>query len=245
MRVAKTDVIAGLDAVTARDLARKLFRHEAFPIEVMARYRGCGQAEARDLLAALAEEGYVEPDPRSVNDTGQWWRTTVKGNALAQAGFGRPVSRAKAEELLAGVLARARAYNADPARLYAIASITVFGSYLDSAADRLGDVDLKVDVVPRGNGEEFFRKVRKQGYENAAASASFMDELHWSSREPMKLLRNRSAYINLTDEDITALTDRYRVVYELATDPAAIQLDVSQYPDQIFAGSPLASLITR
>lgn len=69
---------------------------------------------------------------------------TVKGNALANASFGKPISRATATRLLGQVIERARAYNADPVRLLTVTEIVLFGSYLDSAVDLLGDLDLAV-----------------------------------------------------------------------------------------------------
>ena len=71
---------------------------------------------------------------------GDWWVTTVKGNALANASFGKPISRATATRLLSQVIDRARAYNADPARLLTVAEIVIFGSYLDNAVNPLGDL---------------------------------------------------------------------------------------------------------
>jgi hypothetical protein len=81
-----------------------------------------------------------------------WWATTVKGNVLANASFGKPISRATAARLLAQVIERARSYNADPARLLTFTEIVVFGSYLDPVTDPLGDLDLAVSTVRRDTG---------------------------------------------------------------------------------------------
>jgi hypothetical protein len=77
------------------------------------------------------------------------WSSTIKGNALAQASFGKPIRRSTAERHLVQVVDRARAYNTDPDKLLTIQTIIVFGSYLDPAADLLGDLDLAVGVVRR------------------------------------------------------------------------------------------------
>jgi len=84
------------------------------------------------------------------------------GNALAQASFGKPIIRATAARHLAQVIERARGYNADRGRLLTISQIAVFGSYLDPAAERLGDLDLAVFVVRRDTDGD--RYVDKEAY---------------------------------------------------------------------------------
>ena len=57
-----------------------------------------------------------------------------QGQRASDASFGKPISRATATRLLGQVIERARAYNADPARLLTVTEIVVFGGYLDPAA---------------------------------------------------------------------------------------------------------------
>ena len=51
------------------------------------------------------------------------------------ASFLKPMPRARAEELLAGVLERTDTYNADDSRSLVITKIAVFGSYLRLATE--------------------------------------------------------------------------------------------------------------
>ena len=97
-------------------------------------------------MRAFEAAGYVEPGGLAHGAGDGWWATTVKGNALANASFGKPISRATATRLLGQVIERARAYNPDPARLLTVTEIVVFGSYLDPAVDLLGDLDLAVST---------------------------------------------------------------------------------------------------
>ncbi len=143
MRLAKTDVIAGLDAATARDLAREL-RLTKRQSDIEAVVPG-GAA----TLRALQAEGYLRLDELRSSPGDPWWGNTVAGNALAQASFSRPIARATAERLLGEVLDRARRWNADPRPLVDIDEIVVFGSYLDASAQALGDLDLAVVLSSR------------------------------------------------------------------------------------------------
>jgi len=77
--------------------------------------------------------------------------TTTKGNALAMASFGKPITRAItraiADRLLTGLIDRAATWNTDQGRLISIEQLVVFGSYLDPTADRLGDLDIAATLT--------------------------------------------------------------------------------------------------
>jgi hypothetical protein len=106
--------------------------------------------EADELLGHLADAGFLERHVR------QWdgeshveWATTVRGGALANASFLKPMTREKAQSLLDGVLERANTYNADPAKPIWVERIAVFGSVLDHDAVDFGDLDLQVELLNR------------------------------------------------------------------------------------------------
>jgi hypothetical protein len=69
------------------------------------------------------------------------------------ATFLRPMTRAKAESVLSGVIARAVAYNDDADKLHWIDELVVFGSYLDPENNQIGDLDLtcRVSIVNNEN----------------------------------------------------------------------------------------------
>jgi predicted nucleotidyltransferase len=150
VRVSKDDTICGLAAPAARQLMRAYCDDR--PVEVACDILGVSQDAARDQMRAFEAAGYVERGGLAHGAGDGWWATTVKGNALANASFGKPISRATATRLLGEVIERARAYNADPARLLTVTEIVVFGSYLDPAVGLLGDLDLAVSTVRRDTG---------------------------------------------------------------------------------------------
>ena len=193
------------------------------PVEVACDVLGVepGRCPGPDARARNGGIRRTPPDGHSASDV--WWVTTVKGNALANASFGKPISRVTATRLLAQVIERARAYNADPARLLTVSEIVVFGSYLDPAVDPLGDLDLAVSTVRRGtNGQRYVDKVLEYARGSGRSFSAFHDQLFWPSRELRMILKNRSAAISITDEDIRKLTGRFESVYAVADDPEAI-----------------------
>jgi hypothetical protein len=46
--------------------------------------------------------------------------------------------------------------------------------------------------------------------------------LYWPEREVRMILKNRAPAISITTEDISKLTDRFEVAYDVSDDPGAI-----------------------
>jgi predicted nucleotidyltransferase len=221
VRVSKNDSICGLAAATARQLMRAYYDER--PVQVACGILGVGEDAARKHMRAFEAAGYVERTELARAAGDDWWATTVKGNALANASFGKPISRATAARLLGQVIERARSYNADPARLLTITEIVVFGSYLDPATDPLGDLDLAVSTVRRDtDGERYVDRVLEYARASGRSFGAFHDQLFWPARELRMILKNRSLAISITDEDIRQLTDRFEIVYAVGSDPEAI-----------------------
>lgn len=221
MRVSKSDSICGLAAPTARRLMRAYY--DEHPIAVACEILGICHDAARDQMRAFETAGYIERAKLAPAAGDDWWVTTVKGNALANASFGKPINRATATRLLAEVIERARSYNADPARLLTVREIVVFGSYLDPDIDQLGDLDLAVSAVRRDtDGERYVDKVLEYARNSGRNFSAFHDRLFWPARELRMILKNRSSAISMTDEDIRKLTDRFEVAYAVGDDPDAI-----------------------
>jgi hypothetical protein len=100
------------------------------------------------VFAGLEAAGHME-QVRVDNDGEVRWDTTIQGNALAMATFGKPISRKNADRLVSGLLERAQAHNADPGKPMFIDTLRVFGSYLSPEIDPLGDVDIELSYGRR------------------------------------------------------------------------------------------------
>ena len=128
---------------------------------VMATFRVDDQ-EAHRILNRLYLAGHVRRDP----DYLQWYRT-AQGDTLAQADSGPPLSRARADRLLQGVLRRVAEINRKPHYLCRVAAVGVFGAYLTDAPI-LDVLDLVVRIVPKppapGTPDPVFRPDRHLPY---------------------------------------------------------------------------------
>ena len=214
MHLSRTDNVADLPAGDARKLMRRFFN--AQPENGIGYWIDTGSRTDTQVARALADAGYLR-EYLVDNDGQTWWETTIKGNALAQASFGRPITRATAQRHLAGVIDRAQRFNADTSHLVDISELVVFGSYLNPDIQHLGDLDLGVTFRSRipettSTGE---RTEILLSYAEASGRRfnHFLDMLAWPDHEALLTLRNRSAVINITLENLRTLTDRWEIVY--------------------------------
>ena len=217
MRVAKTDTIAGLPAELARAIVGK-FRGREMVAEVVADLVEDTGFEHEAVLAGLEAAGYMAK-VRVDNDGDVWWDTTIQGNALAMASFGKPISRKTADRLVAGLVERAQAYNRDPGKPLFINTLRVFGSYLSPGIDPLGDVDIELTYGRRITGQTALSDYTKA---SGRAFGTYFDQLMWPQTELVRHLKKRSAFINITLEDITRITDTFDTIYSIDQDPGAV-----------------------
>lgn len=113
MRLQRGVAVAGIEPRLARELARACLRDWTHT-ERIAHLAKADVSETQRLLHQLESEGLVAHQTRKYGGEPQVeWNTTLRGSALAGASFLQPITRAKAESLVAGVLDRAAAYNAD------------------------------------------------------------------------------------------------------------------------------------
>lgn len=219
MRLERGVPVGGVEPETARDLARACHNGWVSPGQVADRLK-LPAGDAEHMLLQLEEAGFLERRGSPFPGEPDEWNTTVAGGALTMASFLKPISRARADTLLHGVLERAAAYDADEQKPYVITGLVVFGSYLRSDAESLGDLDLAVKFAERRPGAAAPDALLDHAYRSGRRFPSFVAQLSWAQTELRQLLRNRSRYINVHTEDISKITDQWRVVYPQAPGPA-------------------------
>ncbi|UKA73458.1 hypothetical protein [Arthrobacter sp. FW306-06-A] len=214
MRLVTTDVIAGLPAPAAREFLRRI-RFADFDEEwALFLLSSLGASGPHSTLLGFEDAGYIERAEYS-HGSQRWWRSTTLGNALAMASFGKPITRKTADRLVAELIERAKAYNADPTKPCFVQRLRIFGSYLDTAVDPLGDVDVELVLGQRTTDPQ---EILRYGTASGRSFSTFTDHLLWPGREAVLILKNRSTAINITLEDIDELTDKAKIIYSMATD---------------------------
>lgn len=214
MRIAKTDIVAGLPAPAAREFLRQVKNADFDQEWALTLLATNGGDKSETILGRFEEQGYIEQTGAAHNGNA-WWTTTILGNAVAMASFGRPISRRTADRLVTEMLDRARTYNADPAKPYYVQRLRIFGSYLDKTIDPLGDVDVELILGQRTTDPQ---ELLRYASESGRSFSTFMDKLLWPQKEAIQFLRHRSAAINITLEDIEGFTKSFETVYESEAD---------------------------
>jgi hypothetical protein len=132
--------------------------------------------------------------------------------------LGRPAARQ-----LEQVVARARAYNADPGRLLTIARLMVLRSCLGPDGCAGGGLELAVSAVHRECDRDLYvRKVLAYARASGRRFGALHELIYWPDRELRMVLKNRSPAISVTDQDISSLAGRLELVYAVSEDPDAI-----------------------
>jgi hypothetical protein len=152
------DQICGFPAVQAGHAARTVDARQWCSVGVLAQERQVSPPEARALLLAMEDGGYLtrHTGPLADSPEGAWlpgeedgpeplllWHlTSPDGTQLAKAHIGSPISRAAAGALLDGFFDRVRAVNRDTRSTHVIESVTLYGSLADPDRQVVTDVDL-------------------------------------------------------------------------------------------------------
>ena len=129
MRIKRTDTIAGQPIKLARDLAKELGNagHGA-SIEWIAKWvLTTDIAKAQMLVDEMMKRGWLERTKVGGYDC------TYAGRSLALASLLKPIPRATADEIVADLVDRARAINANPDLLTWVKQLRVFGSYITTS----------------------------------------------------------------------------------------------------------------
>lgn len=215
MLISREDVIAGMPSVRARDLMRAI-RDSAVSLGGLAGFLIEPDEQAPDVVRCLAEEGYlcrVEPEERGrfFYDVGEippggtfedldYWGTTVAGNALAKARIGKPMSRQKAVKIVDDFIDRVKTINSDPDSLFAVHRVELFGSYANPDRHEVGDVDARVLLERRVDGDEFMRRAADIAAAAEAKGRHFRDpveRLSFAELELQRFLRGRSTRLDI------------------------------------------------
>lgn len=137
--------IAGEDPRAIRDILQRCHGHMS---ETWLRKTlGFNDEKAREVASVLLQSGYVEgAGPEEAGQT--VYKVTGKGRDLMRASAATRIRRTTAKLALDEFMGRVHRVNKNSAYLYSIIKVVVFGGFL-RRGERLGDVDVAVDLKPR------------------------------------------------------------------------------------------------
>jgi hypothetical protein len=206
VRITSNQKIAGYPAVRIRQLMRETVGR-SITLRYVREILQCSDSAAIRLLNDLRNEGFVH----SVRDH---FEPSTKGSALAMATAAAPLRRETAERLIAAVIQRAQAINADSKWAYRIGLLVLFGSCV-CRTDRPNDVDIACELVPRWNGE---RQQEQEQMRRAARSERFRNLSEWATwpkLEVVRFLKSRARGLSIHElEDWILQSDHHQVLFK-------------------------------
>jgi len=197
MKLSTSEKIAGQPAKVMRDFARVSDAH-FWNTKKIAEHFGVddGVGQLRRLVRAKILE--LDKKRTDMIEGGPWYKSGPEAGQLACANFIKPITRARADELLQGVIARAKEINkGEPFDFgHVVRELRVFGSYTDETCESLDDVDIAVDI-PRHPA------LSDQEYEDLAYrksdgwSLDLLSMLAMNENDTLRFLKNRHPHISL------------------------------------------------
>jgi len=215
MRIRPDDLVVGFPAKQIRKLLRQSV--DSLSARHAKKILGINPEQAIQLLKSLERKGYLKRHPALPNSE-QRWKRTVKGGALANALFSKPVSRQSAERTMRDFLDRVGKVNSNSYFLYRVQKAVVFGSFL-SDAPFIGDLDIAVDLCPRENDprkhSELIRARANEAVIVGRGFSNFVEAFQFAEQEVIMFLKSRSRILQLTrcDDGVLNIAES-RVIFE-------------------------------
>lgn len=211
MLIQREQLIAGRPAVEVRDLMR-MMQQTAHSIGGLAAALSVSESEAAGLMADLRSAGLIEiiesysgpymvgrDEDRPGDEAPGLWSTTINGNALAKARIGKPMSRADAQELCDGVVARAQQVNANDDWLHWVLELGLYGSFSAPGDAPVGDIDLAVLLQRRYEDDDYMRRNEDLIDADGAQPKTIIDVVSYAEVKVLRHLRGRSPRVDLIE----------------------------------------------
>jgi len=143
MRIDPESTIGGKPALLVRDCLRTLRARISWDLATLESAASLEPGTGKPLLRALSAAGLVRNVGRG------WWEITEAGQRLSSATGAKPITRGAADKALREFLMRVERVNRDPRFLGRVNRVVLFGCILRENVDRLSDVDLAVEILPK------------------------------------------------------------------------------------------------
>ena len=183
--------IAGENPQAIRDVLRRC--HGYLTETWLRKTLGFSDKKSQEVVLSLVQSGYIE----RAGSSEMAYTVTEKGRELMRASAAKRLRRSTARLALNEFMERVRRVNRNPALLYSIVKVVVFGGFL-RGSERVGDVDVAIDMAPRvpltGNWVERFRQ---HAWNSGRRFRTFEDEIDWPRREVILALKARKRSISI------------------------------------------------
>jgi hypothetical protein len=215
MRLQSNTLICGIPARDLRDMFRYL--REGVRADHVALRLKINTGEADALIRDLVARGYLELSA----ERDDMHELTEKGNAVINARFLKPISRARADVLAKAFVERAETVNANAHLVWIVEEVVVFGSYADPAAPDVADLDLAVTLLWRPGMNSVTKESEHRADRSGKCSGQWLRRMIYGETEVKMLLKNRSPYISIHRMDDLEHAVHTRQLFK--ADPAKVK----------------------
>ena len=213
MRLIPKSTMYGVPARMLRDFLRTV-SVGTFDEDYLRSWLELDAVESKNVLAAMLFDDLID-SALPVNGVPRYG-LLAKGCQIAAAKFASPIARPVAEQLLAGVIARAADSTVHPFA-YRVVNVALFGSMLGSASI-VSDVDLAVALKPRFDGarHDEVNRARIEAAEQAGrVFRTTFESVVWPRMEVIEFLRGGSRFVSIHSfGELELLGCPFALVYE-------------------------------
>jgi hypothetical protein len=197
MQVDTRRIIAGVPILAVRHFFRHVasHHHESFSKEWLITEIRPSDPQADALLGELIKEGFIVRIPS--NDEHSEYEITDKGREFIRSSASKRITRRTAETAIDGLMTRVQNVNKNPKYLSSVCSVVLFGSYLEDK-DRLGDLDVAVQLAPRiSNHDELIKATVQYAFDSGRRFSNCTEEIYWAEHEIYQVLKARKRTISI------------------------------------------------
>jgi hypothetical protein len=199
LRLDTNSTIGGQPIKRIRELLRRMGDTRWTEVEI-ADFLHVDSVHVRSFIEEMAASGFLEKSETASGDR-QWYECGAQGLRLASARLLKPITRQKADDIIAALLQRVEWVNAQPELLEHVSEVRVFGSYLEERHD-LGDVDVAVRTERKEMpGKNWVRESMRRADGSGRVFRNYLDYLSYGHTEVMRLLKARNRYLALHGMD--------------------------------------------
>ncbi|MGD0499472.1 MAG: nucleotidyltransferase domain-containing protein [Bryobacteraceae bacterium] len=201
MRIDPSGALGGFPVLLVRKVLRRLNDYLHWDADAVRQIAGIGPEQVADFIKALQKAGLAKANRGRDSGT---WTTTQLARSFGAASAAKPITRQTAERVLQGFLERVDQVNSDPYYLARVSQAVLFGSYLRPELDRLGDIDIAVELRPKESDYEQVREANERRLADLEArgqrvAGGFLARETWWWREVLRFLKARSRAISFHD----------------------------------------------
>ena len=192
MRLKSNDLIFGIEAKKLRDMFKNCPYDTLSKVHFREELK-ISKKKSDEILDEMVKEGYF-----SKTDYKDELKFLIKGNAIRNAKFVKPITKKVAQKYVEELIERAKKMNDDEYYIMYVDEIYAFGSFITDSPD-CQDIDLYISLKRKEHISE--EEARKLSYKRVPNGKNILEQVAWASLiEPNKFLKSKNKYLSFHEQ---------------------------------------------